>query len=142
MPEMSMKAKAEIAAMFTVTVITPLQRCLELARPCGVAINAKQTIAIAVKYPMRSAAIVISSPPVWNDAGGTGEKKLCPTSQRRLRVKWNYSRPTSGQALALCTYAVPRPENYFLYVAKSLMWLAPRAGFEPATNRLTVVLAS
>ena len=56
-----MKAKAEIAAMFTVTVITPLQRCLELARPCGVAINAKQTIAIAVKYPMRSAAIVISS---------------------------------------------------------------------------------
>src|SRR5215472_4087960 len=77
--------------------------------------------------------------PAWNDAGGTGEK-LCPTSQRRLRVKWNYSRP--GQALALCTYAVPRPENYFLYVAKSLMWLAPRAGFEPATNRLTVVLAS
>ena len=58
-----MKAKAEIAAMFTVTVITPLQRCLELARPCGVvdSINAKQTIAIAVKYPMRSAAIVISS---------------------------------------------------------------------------------
>ena len=28
-PEMSMKAKARIAAMFTVTVITPLQRCLE-----------------------------------------------------------------------------------------------------------------
>ena len=58
-----MKAKAEIAAMFTVTVITPLQRCLEQARPCGVvdSINAKQTIAIAVKYPMRSAAVVISS---------------------------------------------------------------------------------
>jgi hypothetical protein len=27
-------------------------------------INAKQTIAIAVKYPMRSAAIVISIPPL------------------------------------------------------------------------------
>ena len=90
-----MKAKAEIAAMFTVTVITPLQRCLELARPRGVAINAKHTIAIAVKYPMRSAAIVISSPPVWNDGAGTGEK-LCPTSHQRLREKWNYSRPTSG----------------------------------------------
>ena len=90
-----MKAKARIAAMFTVTVITPLQRCLELARPCGVAINAKQTIAIAVKYPMRSAAIVISSPPVWNDAAGTGEK-LYPTSHQRLGEKWNYSRPTSG----------------------------------------------
>ena len=94
-----MKAKAEIAAMFTVTVITPLQRCLELARPCGVAINAKQTIAIAVKYPMRSAAIVISSitlPPVWNDAAKT-EEKLCPMSQQRLGEKWNYSRPTSVQ---------------------------------------------
>jgi hypothetical protein len=28
----------------------------------------KQTIAIAAKYPIRSAAIVISSAPVWNDA--------------------------------------------------------------------------
>jgi hypothetical protein len=38
---------------------------LELARPRGVAaIKDKQTIAIAVKYPMRSAAIVISSPPL------------------------------------------------------------------------------
>jgi hypothetical protein len=39
--------------------------------------NAKQTIAIAVKYPMRSAAIVISGitlAPVWNDAARTGEK--------------------------------------------------------------------
>src|SRR6516165_5801681 len=59
-PEMSMKAKAIIAAMFTVTVITPLplQRCLE------------------------------------HESG----EKLCPTSQQRLRVKWNYSRPTRGQA--------------------------------------------
>src|SRR6516165_10330664 len=63
---------------------------LELARPRGVAaIKDKQTIAIAVKYPMRSAAIVISSPPVWNDGAGTGEK-LCPTSHQRLRKKWNY----------------------------------------------------
>ena len=29
------------------------------------------------------------------------------------------------------------PEITFLYVAKSLIYLAPRAGFEPATNRLT-----
>ena len=32
------------------------------------------------------------------------------------------------------------PEITFLYVAKSLIYLAPRAGFEPATNRLTAVL--
>src|SRR5262249_3857514 len=57
----------------------------------------KQTIAIAAKYPIRSAAIVISSPPVWNDAAKT-EEKLCPMSQQRLGEKWNYSRPTSGQA--------------------------------------------
>ena len=31
------------------------------------------------------------------------------------------------------------PEITFLYVAKSLIYLAPRAGFEPATNRLTDV---
>jgi hypothetical protein len=55
----------------------------------------KQTIAIAAKYPIRSAAIVISSPPVWNDAAKT-EEKLCPMSQQRLGEKWNYSRPTSG----------------------------------------------
>jgi hypothetical protein len=53
-------------------------------------IKNKQTIAIAVKYAMRSAAIVISSPRVWNDASGTGEK-LCPMSQQRLGEKWNYS---------------------------------------------------
>jgi hypothetical protein len=58
-------------------------------------IKNKQTIAIAVKYPIRSAAIVISSPPVWNDAAKT-EEKLCPMSQQRLGEKWNYSRPTSG----------------------------------------------
>ena len=29
------------------------------------------------------------------------------------------------------------PEINFLYVGKPLIWLAPRAGFEPATNRLT-----
>jgi hypothetical protein len=64
--------------------------------------EAKQTIAIAVKYPMRSAAIVISGitlPPVWNDASGAGEK-LCPKSQQRLGERWNYSRPTSGCAHA------------------------------------------
>ena len=88
-----MKAKAEIAAMFTVTGNHPSSTMFGAGATlwgCR-SINAKQTIAIAVKYPMRSAAIVISSPPVWNDAGGTGEK-LCPTSHRRLRVKWNYSR--------------------------------------------------
>jgi hypothetical protein len=88
-----MKAKARIAAMFT--VITPLQRCLELFGASATlwgcrSIKNKQTIAIAVKYPMRSAAIVISSPTVWNHAAGTGEK-LCPTSQQRLGEKWNYS---------------------------------------------------
>jgi len=93
MPVMSMKAKARIAAMFT--VITPLQRCLELFGASATlwgcrSIKNKQTIAIAVKYPMRSAAIVISSPTVWNHAAGTGEK-LCPTSQQRLGEKWNYS---------------------------------------------------
>jgi hypothetical protein len=31
-------------------------------------VKSKQTIAIAAKYPIRSAAIVISSAPVWNDA--------------------------------------------------------------------------
>jgi hypothetical protein len=39
--------------------------------------DTKQMIAIAVKYPMRSAAIVISGitpPPVWKDAARTGEK--------------------------------------------------------------------
>jgi hypothetical protein len=46
----------------------------------------KQTIAIAAKYPIRSAAIVISSPPVWNDAAKT-EEKLCPMSQHRLGEK-------------------------------------------------------
>jgi hypothetical protein len=48
--------------------------------------DTKQTIAIAVKYPMRRAAIVISSithPPVWNDAARTGEK-LCPMSQQKI----------------------------------------------------------
>jgi hypothetical protein len=96
MPEMSMKAKAEIAAMFTVTVITPLQRCLELARPRGVAINAKHTIAIAVKYPIRSAAIVISIPPL-----GTmlqEQEKSCALRHTRLGKKWNYSRPTRDEA--------------------------------------------
>jgi hypothetical protein len=80
MPVVSAKAKARIAAMFT--VITPLQRCLELATTlwgCRLIKN-KQTIAIAVKYPMRSAAIHSAT---WNDAAGTGEK-LCPTSQQRL----------------------------------------------------------
>src|SRR5262249_25336554 len=59
-------------------------------------IKNKQTIAIAAKYPIRSAAIVISSPSVWNDAAKTDEK-LCPTSHQRLREKWNYSRPTTVQ---------------------------------------------
>ena len=48
----------------------------------------KQTIAIAAKYPIRSAAIVISSithPPVWKDAAKTGEK-LCPTSQQTTHI--------------------------------------------------------
>jgi len=49
--------------------------------------DAKQTIAIAVKYPMKSAAIVISTSitplPVWNDAARTGEK-LCPMSQQKI----------------------------------------------------------
>ena len=61
-------------------------------------VESKQTIAIAAKYPIRSAAIVISSitlPPVWNVAAKIGEK-LCPTSHQRLGEKWNYSRPTSG----------------------------------------------
>src|SRR5262249_38048450 len=90
MPVVSVKARARITAIFM--AITPLQRCLELfevgATLWGRLIkngqDAKQTIAIAVKYPMRSAAIVISSithPPVWRDAARTGEK-LCPTSQQ------------------------------------------------------------
>jgi len=29
------------------------------------------------------------------------------------------------------------PKITFLYIAKFLIYLAPRAGFEPATNRLT-----
>jgi hypothetical protein len=57
MPVVSVNAKARIATIFI--AIIPLQGCLELfggwRRP-----DAKQTIAIAVKYPMRSAVIVIS----------------------------------------------------------------------------------
>jgi hypothetical protein len=90
MPVVSVKARARITAIFM--AITPLQRCLELfevgATLWGRLIkngqDAKQTIAIAVKYPMRSAAIVISSithPPVRKDAAKTGGK-LCPTSQQ------------------------------------------------------------
>jgi len=67
MPVVMAKARARIAAI--VMAITQLQRCLELSGP-GAALlgwsikndrDAKQTIATAVKYPMRSAAIVISS---------------------------------------------------------------------------------
>jgi len=70
MPVVMAKARARIAAI--VMAITQLQRCLELSGP-GAALlgwsikndrDAKQTIATAVKYPMRSAAIVISRPPV------------------------------------------------------------------------------
>ena len=60
-------------------------RSLELFG-AGARWDAKQTIAIAVKYPMRSAVIVISSiTPLLlrNDAARTGEK-LCPMSQQRL----------------------------------------------------------
>ena len=46
---------------------------------------------------------------------------------------------TVGPMRALWSYAVPRPKNHFLYVAKSLINLATRAGFEPATNGLTAV---
>ena len=49
--------------------------------------DTKQTIAIAVKYPMKSAAIVISTSitpvPVCKDAARTGEK-LCPMSQQKI----------------------------------------------------------
>ena len=83
MPVVSVNAKARIATIFI--AIIPLQGCLELfggwRRP-----DAKQTIAIAVKYPMRSAVIVISSiTPLLlrNDGARTGEK-LCPMSQQRL----------------------------------------------------------
>jgi hypothetical protein len=55
----------------------------------------KQTIAIVAKYPMRSAAIVISSPPVWNDAQEQGEK-LCPKSQQRLGEIFSPADPASG----------------------------------------------
>jgi hypothetical protein len=58
MPVVSVKARARIPTSFM--AITTLQRCLELFE-AGARRDAKQTIAIAVKYPMKSAAIVISS---------------------------------------------------------------------------------
>jgi len=158
---MSMKAKAEIAAMFTVTVITPLQRCLELARPRGVAINAKHTIAIAVKYPMKSAAIVISTSitplPVWDDAARTGEK-LCPMSQQKIGGEielfpahsWHRSRPASEHlgslvltSVVCCTCATPTGRSKLcckinlLACAGSLPdWCANRAALRADDRRL------
>jgi hypothetical protein len=75
--------------------------------------DAKQTIAIAVKYPMRSAVIVISSIPrqFRNDAARTGEK-LFPTSQQRLGEKWNYSRPYVAARYADTTLFDPVPMPY------------------------------
>ena len=64
--------------------------------------NAKQMIAIAEKYPMRSAAIVISGitlPPVWNDAARTGEKML-PASQQIGLVRCVAEGPSAALAYA------------------------------------------
>jgi len=57
--------------------------------------DARQTIAIAVKYPMRSAVIVISSitAPATLQRCCKNGRKLFPTSQQRSGEKWNYSRP-------------------------------------------------
>src|SRR5215469_17033877 len=80
MPVVMAKARVRIAAI--VMAITPLQRCLGLGASlwgCR-SIKNKQTIAIAVKYPMRSHRYLHSA--TWNNAAGTGEK-LCPASQQR-----------------------------------------------------------
>lgn len=84
MPVVTVKARARIAAIFM--AITPLQRCLKSFGWRDLVGDTKQTTAIAVKYPMKSAAIVISTitPRQFRkDAARTGEK-LFPTSQQRL----------------------------------------------------------
>jgi hypothetical protein len=114
-----MKAKAEIAAMFTVTVITPPQRCLELARPCGVAINAKQTIAIAVKYPMRSAATVISA-----------SSERC---RRNRRKAVPYVTETGG-VMELFPANSGRPQWQNHYRGQGRFYMGPLLGTTPANQ--------
>ena len=52
-----------------------------------------------------------------------------------LGTCWERARHSVGKGCVPMLYL--EPKLTFLYVAKSLIYLAPRAGFEPATNRLT-----
>jgi hypothetical protein len=83
MPVVSVKAKARIVAVFMAITLD----VWSFSGPAR--LDAKQTIAIAVKYPMKSAAIVISTitpRQFCQDAARTGEK-LLPRSQQRLAEK-------------------------------------------------------
>ena len=75
-------------------------------------IKNKQTIAIAVKYPMRSAAIVISIPPLGMML--QEQEKSCALRHTRLGKKWNYSRPLTESAAAR-----PWPNDYATTATKS-----------------------
>src|SRR6516165_6384443 len=63
----------------------------------------KQTIAIAAKYPIRSAAIVISSAPVWNDA----QEKAVPYVTTEIGGEMELFPPTSGQAQPALSHFLP-----------------------------------
>jgi hypothetical protein len=67
-------------------------------------IKNKQTIAIAVKYPMRSAAIVISIPPLGVML--QEQEKSCALRHTRLGKKWNYSRPLTESAAARLAFTL------------------------------------
>ena len=124
--------------------------------------DTKQTIAIAVKYPMKSAAIVISTSitplTVWNDAARTREK-LCPMSQQKIGGEielfpahsWRRSRPASEHlgslvltSVVCCTCATTTGRSKLCYkinllacVSGSLPdWCANRAALRADDRRL------
>jgi hypothetical protein len=111
MPVVSVTAKARITAIFM--AITPLQRCLELfgagaiLRCCRLIKNgrdAKQTIAIAAKYPMRSAAPSLYDCTCHRGVGwlfnlvGSIRPVSCP--QRSAALSRNYGAIRSGGRLS------------------------------------------